>query len=71
MRTNLDTHDRECLDRLRLSDGGSVHDLCEDFGVTPTAIRQRLARLLEKELVTREAVRLEGRGRPRNIYRVT
>ena len=46
MRTNLDTYDRECLDLLRRGDGGSVHDLCEDFGVTPTAIRQRLSRLL-------------------------
>ena len=71
MRPNLDTYDRECLDLLRRGDGGSVHDLCEDFGVTPTAIRQRLSRLLEQDLVTREAVRLEGRGRPRHIYRVT
>ena len=71
MLSYLDLQDRECLDRLRHRDGGSVHDLCEDFGVTPTAIRQRLSRLLEQELITREAVRLEGRGRPRHVYRVS
>ena len=71
MRNPLDSQDRECLDRLRQSDGGSVRDLCEIFGVTATAIRQRMTRLLERDLVSREAVRQQGRGRPRHIYRVT
>ncbi len=71
MSSHLDSQDRDCLDRLRRSNGESVHDLCIDFGVTPTAIRQRLSRLLQQRLVTREAVRLEGRGRPRHVYHVT
>ncbi len=71
MASQLDSQDRDCLDRLRRSKGESVHDLCIDFGVTPTAIRQRLSRLLQQQLVTREAVRLEGRGRPRHVYHVT
>jgi predicted ArsR family transcriptional regulator len=71
MSSHLDSQDRDCLDQLRRSNGGSVHDLCIDFGVTATAIRQRLSRLLQKRLVTREAVRLEGRGRPRHVYHVT
>ncbi len=71
MRNPLDSQDRECLDRLRQSDGGSVRDLCEIFGVTATAIRQRMTRLLERDLVSRETVRQQGRGRPRHIYRVT
>jgi len=71
MPTHLDPQDRECLDRLRRNDGASVQDLCQEFGVTPTAIRQRLSRILELGLATREASRLEGRGRPRHIYHVT
>jgi len=71
MPTYLDPQDREYLERLRRDDGRSVHDLCNDFGVTPTAIRQRLSKLLEQHLITRETVRLEGRGRPRHIYRAT
>ena len=71
MPTYLDPADRECLDRLRRNDGASVQDLCEEFGLTPTAIRQRLSRILELGLVRREALRLEGRGRPRHIYHVT
>lgn len=71
MPTHLDPQDRECLDRLRRSDGASVLELCEEFGVTPTAIRQRLSRILELGLASREALRLEGRGRPRHIYHVT
>ena len=70
-RTQLDTQDHECLEWLRRNDSGSIRDLCAEFGVTATAIRQRLSRLLERELITRDAVRLEGRGRPHHLYHVT
>ncbi|MDP7274993.1 MAG: MarR family transcriptional regulator [Planctomycetaceae bacterium] len=71
MRKSLDPQDRECLNRLRQSDGASVRDLCEIFGVTPTAIRQRASRLLQRGLVRRDVVRRPSRGRPQYIYRVT
>ena len=71
MHSGLDAHDRECLNELRQRNGGSVHDLCDVFGVTPTAIRQRLSRLSNRNLVTRQAVRREGRGRPRYVYHLT
>jgi predicted ArsR family transcriptional regulator len=38
--------------------------------VTPTAIRQRLTRLMAQGFIEREAVRI-GRGRPRHRYRLT
>ncbi len=71
MRAQLDSQDRECLDVLRRNDGGTVRELCDDFGVTATAIRQRLARLLDAKLVIRESARRPGRGRPMHIYKVT
>ena len=71
MHCPLDTHDRDCLNELRQRDGSSVDDLCEVFGVTPTAIRQRLSRLSDRDLVTRQSVRQQGRGRPRYAYHLT
>ena len=44
--------------------------MAEAIDVTPTAVRQRLVRLLAQDLVRREAERC-GRGRPRHRYRLT
>ena len=71
MQTRLDTQDRECLDWLRRHENGSIRELCKDFSVTTTAIRQRLTRLMDHGLITRTTVPPEGRGRPRHAYQIT
>lgn len=70
MKLALDSNDRDFLERLQRMGGGTVQDLCAEMGVTATAVRQRLTRLLGQGLVTREAERI-GRGRPRHTYLVT
>jgi len=47
-----------------------VAELSSEIAVTPTAVRQRLGRLLAEGLVEREPIR-SGRGRPRHCYRLT
>lgn len=55
-----------------LGDGRTrgVGELIETLGVTATAVRQRLERLLESGLIEREKV-ASGRGRPAFEYRLT
>ena len=48
----------------------SVTQMASAIEVTPTAIRQRLTRLMAKNLIEREAVR-NGRGRPKHRYQLT
>ncbi len=62
--------DGRLLDLIRVAGPVGVADLAEQIGVTPTAIRQRLMRLMAQGLVQREAVR-NGRGRPKHFYRLT
>lgn len=62
--------DGRLLDLLRAGGPLSVAELAEQTGVTPTAVRQRLMRLMAQGLVQREALR-NGRGRPRHVYRLT
>lgn len=59
--------DRPLMDLVRRNGPLSVEDLAERMGVTPTAIRVRLSRLVESGLVERiqESV---GRGRPKYFY---
>ena len=66
----LDSADRQFLRRLHRLDGATVHELCDDLGVTATAVRQRLGRLSAGGFVARKEVR-EGRGRPHHAYSVT
>ncbi len=70
MKPELDSHDRDFLERLHRLEGGAVQDLCAALGVTATAVRQRLQRLLEWGYVCRETIRA-GRGRPHHSYRLT
>lgn len=70
MKTVLETNDRQFLERLHRLAPATVQEVCADLGVTATAVRQRLARLHERGLVTRETVR-HGRGRPHHAYTVT
>ncbi|MEE8452314.1 MAG: hypothetical protein V3R99_10385 [Thermoguttaceae bacterium] len=62
--------DSDLLDLLRATGPLGVSDMADATEVTPTAIRQRLTRLLGKGIIQREAVRA-GRGRPKHLYRLT
>lgn len=62
--------DASILDCLRRSGSATVSQLVEQAGVTATAVRGRLTRLMDQGLIAREAV-VEGRGRPSHRYRLT
>ena len=62
--------DQLVLDLLRREEGLSVTDLMERLEVTATAIRQRLDRLEESELIERRKQGV-GRGRPLFNYFLT
>lgn len=64
------TSDAEVLQLLRSTGPMGVRELALMTRVTPTAVRERLARLLAQGLVRREPVR-GGRGRPRHRYELT
>ncbi|WP_166824317.1 helix-turn-helix transcriptional regulator [Thalassoroseus pseudoceratinae] len=70
MQYRLESQDQEFLQRLNQIGGGTIQELCVEFGVTATAVRQRLTRLEGQQLVERVVVR-EGRGRPAHRYCVT
>jgi predicted ArsR family transcriptional regulator len=65
-----ESSDRELLDLIRRSGPVSVVEMTERLGVTGTAIRNRLARLLGTGLVERKAEH-QGRGRPRHTYQAS
>lgn len=65
-----DSADRRLLDLLRRQGPLSIAAMGEQLGVTPTAIRNRLTRLVASGLVVRE-VEPGGRGRPRHSYRAS
>jgi predicted ArsR family transcriptional regulator len=62
--------DRALLDLLRRRGPLGIAELSAAMGVTPTAVRNRLARLIGAGLVERTAERA-GRGRPRHAYRAS
>ena len=62
--------DADLLELLRTRGPLGVTEMAAAGAVTPTAIRQRLVRLMAQGLVERRAVRA-GRGRPRHLYRLT
>lgn len=62
--------DRDLLLCLRSGEPKTIGDLTEILGVTATAIRQRVERLLEIGLINREKV-VAGRGRPTFRYLLT
>ena len=66
----IDTKDKEILDYLHRSDGGTVQELCDLLNVTRNAVRQRIMRLESQEMLSR-GQRSQSRGRPKNVYRVT
>lgn len=68
--SELRSVDRELLLALRRGDAMTVGELTGSLGVTATAVRQRVERLLEKGLIDREKV-VAGRGRPTYRYCLT
>jgi len=64
--------DRSLLDYLRRHGTSTISDLMEFAGVTATAIRQRVNRLMEQGLVLQSLVggqaETRGRGRPTHSY---
>jgi predicted ArsR family transcriptional regulator len=66
----LDAADRDFLRRLHRHDAATIHELCDEIGVTATAVRQRLARLTAAGFVVRKEEH-EGRGRPHHVYSVS
>ncbi|WP_246146716.1 helix-turn-helix transcriptional regulator [Rubripirellula lacrimiformis] len=66
----LRTVDRKLLLAMRGGDAIGVGELTDILGVTATAIRQRIERLLELGLIDREKL-VAGRGRPTYKYFLT
>jgi DeoR family transcriptional regulator, suf operon transcriptional repressor len=64
------TCDAEFLDLLRAAGPLSVAELAGAMEGTPTAVRQRLTRLMSQQIIQREALR-NGRGRPKHRYWLT
>ena len=70
MNITPETSDAQLLDLLRTEGPRTVTELTTAMGVTPTAVRQRLARLQQQGLVERE-ISKAGRGRPHHRYSLT
>lgn len=70
MSDDLESADRPLLDLIRRRGPLSVVEMTDAFGVTPTAIRHRLSRLVESGLVSRTTVSA-GRGRPKHLYQAS
>lgn len=71
MTTSVSSDDRAFLSRLNRLEKPTVQDLCEEVGVTATAIRHRLTRLEEAGVLERVRLENSGRGRPAYGYRLT
>ncbi len=63
--------DRSLLLCLRSGQPRSIGELTESLGVTATAVRQRLERLLAQGFIERQKVAGGGRGRPTYNYCLT
>lgn len=66
--------DEPLVELLRGDVALGVADLAAGLGVTATAVRQRLSRLMEAGVVVREPIaspRADGRGRPSHAYRLS
>ena len=62
--------DEGLLEVLRQRGPQGVDGIAKSLGVTATAVRQRLGRLMAEKLIERETVKHE-RGRPSHRYRLT
>src|SRR4051812_16452627 len=62
--------DKAMLDVLRRNGAVTISVLVAEMGVTATAVRQRLQRLMAGGLIQRHA-EIKGRGRPNHRYSLT
>jgi len=65
-----ESSDRALLDLIRRRGPLTVDELAAETGVTGTAVRNRLTRLIGAGLVERQA-RRDGRGRPKHLYQAS
>src|SRR5687767_425704 len=70
MNAPTELSDRTIVDYLRRKQTATIGDLVGFTGVTATAVRQGLTRLMSKGLVAREST-AAGRGRPMHRYSLT
>jgi predicted ArsR family transcriptional regulator len=70
MSTQTETSDRQMLDFMRQNGAVTISALIAEMGVTATAVRQRLQRLIAEGLIQKNAER-KGRGRPNHRYSLT
>ena len=66
----MESSDRSLLDLIRRHGPLTVAEMAERLDVTPTAIRNRLNRLVGSGMVERKAEH-GGRGRPKHTYRAS
>src|SRR4249920_3825489 len=66
----VESSDRSIVDFLRRRGEATVAEMTELLGVTATAVRQRLTRLMEQGLIERQS-EAAGRGRPTHRYSLT
>jgi predicted ArsR family transcriptional regulator len=66
----LSASDRKVVDLLMVHSPQEINELGKRLGVTATAVRQRLGRLMSMNYVERSTVS-EGRGRPVHQYSLT
>src|ERR1051326_8225450 len=65
-----ESSDKALLEVLRRNGAVTISTLVAEMGVTATAIRQRLHRLMDEGLIQRHAEKI-GRGRPNHRYSLT
>jgi DeoR family transcriptional regulator, suf operon transcriptional repressor len=70
MNTQTESADRQMLDFIRQHGAVTISALMAEMGVTATAVRQRLQRLVTNGLVEKKSER-KGRGRPNHRYSLT
>jgi DeoR family transcriptional regulator, suf operon transcriptional repressor len=70
MALRTETSDAAILDLLGQAGSMRISQLASATQVTPTAVRQRLNRLMDQGLIDRQATRA-GRGRPSHHYSLT
>ena len=70
MSTAVVNSDADLLELLRVTGPLDVSEMASAIEVTPTAVRQRLGRMMAHGLLDRDVIRI-GRGRPKHRYRLT
>jgi DeoR family transcriptional regulator, suf operon transcriptional repressor len=70
MGVHTESSDKTMLDFMRREGAVTISALVAEMGVTATAVRQRLQRLIAAGLIQRESEK-KGRGRPNHRYSLT